>query len=740
MQHTQFVAVLLAAACLTTGSLADDVSPVEKVIQMIADLQAQVINEGKAEATTYDKFACFCKDMTNEKTEAITAGETQKEELTSTIGELSARREELDQQIADLTATIADLAKQMDEATKKREEEIAVYEKNDADLTGAIEALNGAIDALKSSKAGVEADASLLQTKIQKVQKTLSKALMMADALGFEVHSGTPAQQKALAALIQQPSVPTSDYDFQSGHIIEMLEDLLKDFITQKDDADAENVKVQAEHDQLMQSLTMQKKSAEDDLEQAKEDKGKVMDEIAQNQQDLTTCIATLRDDQAYLLDLTEKCEAKSKEWDQRSSMRQEELTALTQALAIIKGTVAEKTTEKTIRFVEKSAVVAPHNTTVQDDADAADDADDDEDDDEDDDSDDASFLQLQDSRSKLSQLVKSMSKKGDFLTATQTPREKAIALLRERGEKLHSTVLTSLANKMSKDVFAKIKKLIQELIERLLQEAANEASHKGWCDEAMGKAKQQRDLKAEKIKKLNTEMESQEAKRDKLAEEIKVLTAEIAELEDALAKATKQREEEKAENAATISEAQEGKDAVEMALDILKKFYAKAKHGKVEMIQQVPEGEMPDAGFEGAYKGSQAESGGIIGMLEVIQSDFDRTIRETTAAEKKAQQEFVEFERTTKVSLAQKTTAKETLETELSNVKAAHNENMDDLIATQDLFDKAIQELEELKPACVDTGMSYEERVARREQEIESLKEALCILDKEGPVQTEGC
>jgi len=738
----QFVAALLAVACLTTGSLgaSDDVSPVEKVIQMIADLQAQVINEGKAEATTYDKFACFCKDMTNEKTEAITAGETQKEELTSTIGELSARREELDQQIADLTATIADLAKQMDEATKKREEEIAVYEKNDADLTGAIEALNGAIDALKSSKAGVEADASLLQTKIQKVQKTLSKALMMADALGFEVHSGTPAQQKALAALIQQPSVPTSDYDFQSGHIIEMLEDLLKDFITQKDDADAENVKVQAEHDQLMQSLTMQKKSAEDDLEQAKEDKGKVMDEIAQNQQDLTTCIATLRDDQAYLLDLTEKCEAKSKEWDQRSSMRQEELTALTQALAIIKGTVAEKTTEKTIRFVEKSAVVAPHNTTVQDDADAADDADDDEDDDEDDDSDDASFLQLQDSRSKLSQLVKSMSKKGDFLTATQTPREKAIALLRERGEKLHSTVLTSLANKMSKDVFAKIKKLIQELIERLLQEAANEASHKGWCDEAMGKAKQQRDLKAEKIKKLNTEMESQEAKRDKLAEEIKVLTAEIAELEDALAKATKQREEEKAENAATISEAQEGKDAVEMALDILKKFYAKAKHGKVEMIQQVPEGEMPDAGFEGAYKGSQAESGGIIGMLEVIQSDFDRTIRETTAAEKKAQQEFVEFERTTKVSLAQKTTAKETLETELSNVKAAHNENMDDLIATQDLFDKAIQELEELKPACVDTGMSYEERVARREQEIESLKEALCILDKEGPVQTEGC
>merc|ERR1719326_2748949 len=212
--------------------------------------------------------------------------------------------------------------------------------------------------------------------------------MIMADALGLVKN---PRDHKALMALVQQPDVPTSDYDFQSGHIIEMLEDLKKSFIEQKDDADAENVATQAEHDKLMQGMTMEKKSAEDDLEAAKEDKGKVMDEIAQNQQDLTTCIATLRDDQAYLLDLTEKCEAKSKEWDQRSSMRQEELTALTQALAIIKGTVSEKTTEKTIRFVEKSAEVTPHSVTV--DAEESSSADEDDEDDEDDD---ASFLQLE--------------------------------------------------------------------------------------------------------------------------------------------------------------------------------------------------------------------------------------------------------------------------------------------------------------------------------------------------------
>lgn len=30
----------------------------------------------------------------------------------------------------------------------------------------------------------------------------------------------------------------------------------------------------------------------------------------------------------------------------------------------------------------------------------------------------------------------------------------------------------------------------------------------------------------------------------------------------------------------------------------------------------------------------------------------------------------------------------------------------------------------------CIDTGMSYEERVQKREEEIAALKRALCILD----------
>merc|ERR1719310_1531407 len=55
--------------------------------------------------------------------------------------------------------------------------------------------------------------------------------------------------------------------------------------------------------------------------------------------------------------------------------------------------------------------------------------------------------------------------------------------------------------------------------------------------------------------------------------------------------------------------------------------------------------------------------------------------------------------------------------------------EKKSDLEGTQKELDAALDYYEKLKPTCVDTGISYEDRVAAREAEIQSLKEALQIL-----------
>jgi len=365
------------------------------------------------------------------------------------------------------------------------------------------------------------------------------------------------------------------------------------------------------------------------------------------------------------------------------------------------------------------------------------------------------SFLQLQKPRKRMSQIaahmkVQDMAKIERKLFEERAPaesnvRERVVALLKASSIELKSPTLAMLASKAAADPFVKIKKLIQELIERLLQEAADEANHKGWCDKEIGKANQARDTKAAAVKDLNSEMAENEGKRDKLTEEISILTIELGELNDSLSKISKERSDESAENSATISEAEEGKEAVEQAIDVLSKFYKTA--AKAEVFTQESssasgvDDDMPDTGFKGANKGSQGAAAGILGMLDVILSDFERTISETEKAEKAADKEFLDFETTTKVSIGTKTVGKETNEAELQETEQNLREEKDSMESEQELLDKALQELQELQPACVATAMSYEERVAKREQEIESLKKALCILGMEGPVQTEsGC
>merc|ERR1712166_1327090 len=114
-------------------------------------------------------------------------------------------------------------------------------------------------------------------------------------------------------------------------------------------------------------------------------------------------------------------------------------------------------------------------------------------------------------------------------------------------------------------------------------------------------------------------------------------LTKAVAELDAAMAKATELRQAEKATNTETISDAEAAQTAVAQALTVLKEFYAKVGEATA-FVQDEPEI------FDKPYKGMGAEGGGVVGMLEVIESDFARLESETKAAEATAQKEYDGF------------------------------------------------------------------------------------------------
>merc|ERR1719217_978439 len=170
---------VLALLCGLAAAASDEVSPTEKVVTMLEDLQTEVVMEGKAEAKTYDKFACFCKDQTAEKTEAIKTGSEEKDSLQSHVEQLMSDRDGLDAKIAEFEKMIAETEAQMKKLEAQRAETLKVFSANSADMKGAIAALKGAIDVLKSSRPSSFAE-------IKSIVKTVRKATIMADALGLE--------------------------------------------------------------------------------------------------------------------------------------------------------------------------------------------------------------------------------------------------------------------------------------------------------------------------------------------------------------------------------------------------------------------------------------------------------------------------------------------------------------------------------------------------------------------------
>merc|ERR1719409_2006808 len=192
------------------------------------------------------------------------------------------------------------------------------------------------------------------------------------------------------------------------------------------------------------------------------------------------------------------------------------------------------------------------------------------------------------------------------------------------------------------------------------------------------------------------------------LAEEIATLTKEVADLDASVEEATKIRTEEKATNKVTVEDAQAAQKAVAAATAVLQKFYEKASLATGLLQTDVSRPRMgtdewnalanPD--FKGTidkghkegmqtfgkkYTGQQDEAGGVMGMLEVILSDFSNEQADTEAAEAKAQETYDDFMTESKRTKATKAKKIEMDEADKAAAEAKLQEDTKDLKGTQD-------------------------------------------------------
>merc|ERR1719502_205477 len=533
------------------------------------------------------------------------------EESKETIGELSGEIEtlglEIDQLAADIKKADADINSlgkkiaaldqamksietqeaemksietQEEEMTEERNEEHALFEKKDTDLGESVNALDRAVAEMKTQDVE-HAQASLLQVMSLKYVPEKAKRVI-----------GSFLQRDPEAMLQSRMGAPEADaYEFQSEGVIQMFDDLEHKMADERADGQKTEMNQKHSYDMLMQDLTNRLDKTKDTRAKDIAEKAKKTQQLADAEGEKADTEAALAEDQKYLAELKAMCAQKTQEYEARQELRQGEQDAIAKAVEILSGGAVSGAADKHLPgFIQKAT----------------------------------SFAQLR--------------------TVAVSPLQKRVAaFLQDRTSKVNSPILSLMATRMGDDPFTKVKKMIKDMITKLMEEANEEAEHKGWCDTELTTNQQTRDAKSEESDKLSAEIEMLTATISKLSDDITELNEGIATIDKAMAEATADREAEKAKNAATLADSKAAETAVSQATAVLKEFYAKAAEATAFVQQKGPAEDAPET-FSGAYKGNQDQASGVMGMLEVIQSDFARLESETTAGEAEAADVFQKY------------------------------------------------------------------------------------------------
>jgi hypothetical protein len=315
--------------------------------------------------------------------------------------------------------------------------------------------------------------------------------------------------------------------------------------------------------------------------------------------------------------------------------------------------------------------------------------------------------------------------------------QSEVVVMVKQLAKKHHSAALAQLASRIAavvrygstsgEDPFAKVKGLISGMITKLEEEAGAEATEKAYCDKEMAETETKKDELDAEISKLTSKIDKEAATSAELKAEVKELQAELAAMAKEQAEMDKMRKEEESIYIQAKTDLEQGLAGVRKALVVLRDYYAE-KESDAALLQS-SSGQPAKPELHSQATGSATS---IIGILEVVESDFATNLakEETTeASAKDTYEKLTQENKITKVTKDQdvkyKTQAFTGLDKSIAELSSDRDTSSTELSAVLEYDEK-------LKERCIAKPETYESRKARREAEIAGLKEALSILESE--------
>jgi hypothetical protein len=675
---------LLALASLSAAAR-HGVSPVQKVVQLLGELEMKIIKDGEEEKKAFDNFMEWCKNGAKDKEYEIKTAKADIEDLTATIGKADSDLATAASKIEDLSASTSANEADLKAASAIRAKELKEFTATEKEMVDTIDTLERAINILERKMHGSAMLQAKIDTKdVQNLVRTLSTVV---DAASLSLHD-----RNKLIGLVQSTQeeddddsdfgAPTPEaYKSHSKSIIDVLTDLKQKAEVQLDESRKEEMNAAHNFQLLKQSLEDQISVDTKELAETKIKKHEASESKATAAGDKTVTEKDLKEGENVLHNMESDCRTKASDNEMSVKNRQDEL----KAIALAKKALLDKT---------GGAAEQVYG---------------------------GSFLQLDGSNAEGS----------DLKTHLDLINFEVVNLVRTLAREQKSAQLTQLATRIAavlregsatgEDPFAKVKQLISDMIARLQKEAGEEATHKAYCDKEMADTKT-------KVAELKYDIEKYTSKIDKAKSDSTTLKDEAATLQRELAKIARSqtdadalRREENAAYSKAKTDLEQGLDGVRMALKVLRDYYASDGSS---LIQQ------PAA--PGTHQASSGAGGSIIGMLEVVESDMGKALANENMNEEAAATAYQRLSMENKVSKSMKESDVKYKTKEAAELDKKVTELNSDRESSSTELDAVLQYTKNIRGMCELKPESYADRKGRREQEIMGLQEALRILEGE--------
>jgi hypothetical protein len=683
--------IILAGLGVSSVSAAS-VTPTQKVIALMSDMKAKGAMELQEEADIYKVYNKWVHTEGRDTSRDIKEAKKKIEKLDGNIEKAANGAEKQKEKAADLTTKLGELEGDLAASRKVRADEKAEFEAVQTDYQESLDAIDRAMQVIRARARDVTEESSevsfvqLASKKGENVDDLMDKvAQKLQAAMSVKQHhelvSLLSTKQKGAEA---QPQASSNAYDQQSDGVMGMLKGLNEKFGTELNTAQTQEANRERNFSLMESNLSSQIAQANKSLSKAQmktAEQSKLAGEGRGEKKATENDLASM---EKYLKDLHATFRLKTEQYKKNQEVRKEELSAIGKAIEIISGKPV-------------SGAADEHLPSM--------------------------FLQL---KSSAKSAIKAKSR-----TETSQLVGKMAQQLLQKKDRLHLNMIAVKMISMNKmhSPLDKIVGLIQDMLVRLKEEAAEEAEHQGFCTKELADNKTTREAKTQEVDELTAKKEELEANISKAGTDITQLEKSETALAKAMGEATEIRNAEKAKNKKTIEDSKQAQDAVNAAVAVLEEFYQSAGGGEALLQTVTKHKQVPEMN---AYSGQQSAKGGILGMLEVISSDFSRLEADTTASETAAQLEFDEY--MTDAKKDKESHHEDAFEMKLIKDKREHEHHMTvkDLDESSKQLSAADDYYQTLKGQCEVQQVSYEERVKMRQEEIASLENALQILEDE--------